>query len=58
MIYFKTIKEIRDEYEHGVEALIGRSVGDIELIDFLKTEANMEIEWDDKFGKYRVIKEK
>lgn len=53
-IEYMTMAQIRERHEHGIESLIGRSVGDTELINFMNDEASMNVEWSEEHDKYRV----
>ena len=56
MKFYYTMKEIREKYEVGAEALVGRSMGDKELLEWLNNNTDATIKWDERKGKYCLEK--
>lgn len=54
-IEYMTMRQLREKYEYEIESLIGRSVMDEELIEFLNDEVSISVKWSDEYQKYKAI---
>lgn len=55
--YHMTMEELREKYEYGAEALVGRTMGDKEFLQWLNNNLDIQVSMEpNKKNKY-IVKE-